>query len=162
MANKQMSEDDLFGLLDKELDDLKDLPEFKVPHTGVYRFHVTGGMKEINDKPAVVFSHVVKETIELADSSIPEEERSKPEDKFDLAFILVDNSGNKSEIAEGRMKEYLKPFAAHFGTSNVKSLLQGPLKEGVNITATCVRTVKKDRSSGEDRINAVVKDITID
>jgi len=150
---------DMLDLLDKSIDDLADLPEFKVPATGVYKLHVTATTKAINDKPAVATSFTVREVVELEDSSIPEEERAKAGDKFDMPFILKDKDGADSEVAWGRLKEFLKPFEAHFGEKNLKVLITGPLAQGVDITA---KVVKKQRKDDKEKFGAQVSDITID
>lgn len=164
MANsKQMSNDDLFNLLDKEIDDLKDLPSFKSPFTGVYKLHVQAEPKEINEKPALVFNFTVREIVELADNAIPEEERSKAGDKFNVACVLKDNEGNDSEMGWGKVKEFAKPFQAHYGISNLRKIIEGPLTEGVDITATVKRVLRKKKDKSEDdQWDARVEDITID
>lgn len=162
---KPLSAEQLMSLLDTEIADLADLPEFKVPDTGVYRFHVTGQAKSINNKPAVVLTHEVLELMEIADDSIPEEERAKAGDKFDVAFILIDNEGKKSEIAEGRMKNYFKPLSEHFGITNNKALLTGPLKDGVTLTAKCTkkaRKLKEGESEDDQKYDAMISEITVD
>jgi len=156
MATTEMNFDDI---LDQSIDDLADLPEFKVPDTGIYKLRVTGGTKAINNKPAVTTSFVVREIVELADSSIPEEQRAKAGDKFDIAYILKDEDGNKSEIAEGRMKEFLAPFHAHYGEKSIRAIIEGPLTEGVDITA---QVVKKARKNDPEKFDARISDVTID
>lgn len=149
---------DLFDLLDKSIDDLADLPAFKVPDTGVYMLHVTADMKEINKKPAVTFSHKIRGIVELAED-IPEAERAKPDDKFDVAFILKDDNGADNEMGWGRLKEYLKPFEAYYGEKNIKTLLMGPLKDGVDITA---KVVKVERKREKGVFDARVSDIIVE
>lgn len=151
--------DAMFDILDQSIDDLADLPEFKVPDTGMYRLAVTAEPKPINDKPAVVAKFRVINLIELADDSIPEEERAKENDKFDIPFILRDKEGNKSEIAEGRMKEFLAPFSAHFEEKNNKALIMNHLNSEVIITA---KITKKQRKDDADKYSAQVSDIVIE
>jgi hypothetical protein len=164
MANsKQMSADDLFNLLDKEIDDIKDLPSFKSPFTGMYKLHVKAEPKPINDKPALVFNFTVRELIELADNTIPEEERSKAGDKFNVTCVLKDDEGNDSEMGWGKVKEFAKPFQAHFSISNLRAVIQGPLTEGVDITALVKRVLRKKKTKDEDdQWDARVENITID
>lgn len=150
---------DIFDLLDKEIDDLADLPEFKAPDTGIYKLSVTCATKPINEKPAVVTSFTVREVVELADSSIEEKDRAKAGDKFDVAFILKDKEGNDSEIAWGRMKEFVLPFKEHFGLTNLKEVIQKLGDESVDITA---KVTKKERKSEKGVFDARVSDITID
>ena len=156
MADKNF---DFDSLLDKSIDDIADLPEFKVPDTGVYKLSVGVETKPINDKPAVVCKFTIRELVELADSSIPEANRAKPGDKFDNAFILKDNSGSDSEVAWGRLKEFVKPFEAHFGTNNLREIIGKLSSETVDITAT---VVKKERKDDKEKFSATVKDISVD
>lgn len=149
---------DFDSLLDKSIDDLKDLPSFEVPDTGVYKLRVSLEPKAINDKPSIVAHYVVREIVELADSSIPQEQRAKPEDKFDTPFFLQTNEGADSETGWGFLKEFLKPFEVHFGTKNVKELVAN-LANPVDITA---KVVKKQRKDDKEKFQANVSDITID
>jgi hypothetical protein len=157
MSNQ--NSDDLFDILDKSIDDLKDLPGFKVPDTGMYKLTVTAGMKEINKKAAVTTSYVVREVLELEDSEIPEEDWAKTGDKFDVPFILKNDDGTTNEFAEGRLKEFLAPFHAHFDEKNIKALLKGPLAAGVDITA---KVKKVARKNDDEKFDARISEITID
>lgn len=151
--------DAIENLLDKEIDDLADLPEFKAPHTGIYRLTVTAVPKEIADKAAVEASFVVVDTIELADPTLEDSERSKPGDKFSVAFFLQDNEGKDSELGFGRLKEFVKPFQAHYGTANLKQLILENLKEPTSIVA---KVERKERRKEAGKFDARVSDITVD
>ena len=157
MTNKtEMNFDDI---LDQSIDDLADLPEFKIPFTGMYRLTVTAETKEINKKPAVATHFVVVDLIELADSSIPEEERSKPGDKFDIAYILKDDEGNKNEIGEGSMKKFLLPFHEHFGDKSIRNVIMTHLATPVSITA---KVERRERKKEEGKFDARISDVVID
>lgn len=156
----------LFDLLDKEIDDIKDLPSFAVPDTGVYKLLLSVGVKEINDKPVVEFSYEVREIVELADSTIEEAARAKAGDKFSVATFLKDNDGKDSEIGWGRLKEMAEPFQAHFGISNLKALVQAMMADPIAITAKVVKKQRKAKP-GENKdadpvFDARVSDVTID
>lgn len=152
--------DMLDTLLDRNLDDLADLPEFKTPDTGIYKLTVWAEPKVINDKGAVIAKCTIVELVELADSTIPEEQRSKPGDKFDVAFMLQDNSGEKNDLGEGRLKDFVKPFAAHFGTQNVRAIVAG--MNEANAVAITAQVQKVQRKSDKEKFDARIKDITID
>jgi hypothetical protein len=145
-------------LLDKSIDDLADLPEFKVPETGIYGLSVKLETKEINNKPAVVCKYTVRNVVELADSSIPEEQHAKAGDGFDEAYILKDNDGKDSEIAWGRLKQFLQPFEVHFGEKLISALVKR-LADPVSITA---KVTKKPRKDDKEKFSAQVSDITVD
>lgn len=154
-----MSSIDFDSLLDKSIDDLADLPEFKVPDTGVYKLSVVCDTKEINNKPAVTARLTVREVVELVDSTIPEEQRAKAGDSFDLMFLLKNDAGEDMEISWGRLKEFAQPFQAHFNEGHLGKLLRGPLAQSVDITA---KVVKKQRKDDKEKFDARVSDITID
>lgn len=156
-----MSNFDFDTLLDKSIDDLKDLPEYKVPHTGMYKLSVTMTAKEVNNKPALSADFKVRELVELADSTIPEEDRAKEGDGFNMLYVLKNEEGEDLEISWGRLKELLKPFEAHFGTKNLKELVTQHLSTPVDITAKVTRKERKD-DKGEVRIDARVTDIAVD
>ncbi len=150
---------DFDSLLDKSIDDLADLPEFKVPDTGMYKLDVSCETKEINKKPAVTARFVVRELVELADSTIPEDQRAKPGDSFDLMFLLKNDAGEDMEISWGRLKEFAQPFQKHFNEDHLGKLLKGPLAQPVSITA---KVVKKQRKDDKEKFDARVSDIVID
>jgi hypothetical protein len=150
----------LFDLLDKNIDDLKDLPSFTVPETGIYGLTQTVDVKEINKKPVVEFSYVVRHIVELADSSIEEAARAKAGDKFSIAVFLKDNDGNDSEIGWGRLKEMVQPFQPHFDNEpSLRTMIETHLKEPIDITA---KIVKKARKDDKDKYDARISDVTID
>lgn len=150
----------LDDILDKSIDDLADLPEFKAPHEGVYGLRVSVEMKVINEKPAFIAHFVVNDCKELANAAeVPESEISKAGDKFDIAFIVKDKDGNKNEIAEGFFKKFMAPFHAHYNEKSIKVLITGPLAEGVDITA---KVSRKKRRGEEEKYDPVVDHIVVD
>lgn len=141
-----------FDLLDNDIDDFEDLPEFATPWPGNYKFIVKGEPKKVNDKDSVTLTFELLETIEVEDK-FKEMEPYKPGTKFSILYQL-DN-----EFARGNLKKDLMPFCNHFGTRRPSELLNGPLKEGVTITATCKRRKNKE---DEDKPYAVVSNIVIE
>ncbi len=150
---------DFDALLDKSIDDLADLPEFKVPDTGMYKLTVQASTKIINDKPAVQVDVTVREVVELVDTTIPEADRAKNGDKFNLLFILKNDKGEDMEISWGRLKEFSQPFQTHFNEGHLGKLLSGPLAQPVDITA---KIVKKARKDDKEKFDARISDISID
>lgn len=160
MANKPAtSSEDLFNLLDKELDDIADLPSFKVPATGIYKLGVKMEVKEINDKAATIAKFTVKEIVELVDDSIEEADRAKADDKFDIAFILKDDKGADNEMGWGRLKEFCQPFEAHFGTSNLRKIVSSLCQDEVLITANIKKVARKN---DKEVFDARISNITVD
>lgn len=151
---------DIFDtLLDKSLDDLADLPEFKTPDTGIYKLAVTMEMKEINKKPAIIAKFKVRELVELEDTSIPEGDRSKTGDGFDVPFMLRNEDGTPNELGEGRFKEFCAPFATHFEEKNLRVLVTEKMNSPVDITA---KVKKVARKNDPEKFDARVSDVTVD
>jgi hypothetical protein len=150
---------DLFDLLDKNLDDIADLPSFKVPDTGIYKLTLGMEVKEINDKPSVIAKLTVRELVELADSSVPENERAKAGDKFDIPHILKYKDGNDSEIGWGRLKELVTPFEELAGTKNLKAIVKYLSENPVDITA---KIKKVERKNDKGVFDGRIDNITID
>lgn len=150
---------DMFDMLDKSIDDLADLPSFKVPDTGIYKLGVTVEVKEINNKPSVIAHCRVDELVELEDETIAENERARNGDKFDVAFILKDTDGNDNEMGWGRLKEFCKPFENHFGEKNLRTLLTQHLGSEVLVSA---KVKKQARKSEPDKFDARISNIVIE
>lgn len=126
--------DDLFAA---DLDDIADLPSFATPPKGSYIGRVTTDVKEINNKGAVEATFEVVETVELEN---PETDVAPAVGtKFSTAFML----GNA--ISEGKLKQFLAPFAAHFDTTNVGQLVRDEIKE------VTIAFVLKHRVDKEDK-----------
>ena len=152
MSNIDLSQfDDVF---DKQIEDLKELPSFVPPPTGTYNLAISVGFKAINDKPAVEVRAIVRELVEQEDET---ETPAKPGDEFNYAFILVTKEGKRNETAEGFMREFLSYFTEFAGTSNVKELIDGRIKD-VECTAFVKRKVNKQDS---DRWDVNIKDVVI-
>ena len=142
------------ALFDRQLEELAELPSYVPPPTGTYNLRLSVAFKEINRKPAVEVSAVVLDTVELADAT---EQRVKNGSEFSYAFILLDKEGKPNETAEGFMREFLAYFTTYAGTTNVKTLVSGAIKD-VECTAFVKR--KQDKNDA-DRWNVTIKDIVI-
>lgn len=137
--------DDLFA---SSLDDLADLPSFEVPSKGAYIGTVATAVKEVNKKPAIEVTYTILETVELenADDKVP-----APGTKFSTAFILG------TSTAEGFLKQFLLPFAEHFGTKNPGELVRDLIQD-VQIAFTLGHRADKE---DKEKIYAQVKNITV-
>jgi len=140
------SVDDLFS---SSLDDLADLPSFETPPAGSYILDVTTDVKEINDKQAVEASFVVVETVELKD---PAANPVAVGTKFSTAFML------NNEFGVGKLKDFLKPFAAHFDNNSIGELVRDEIKD---IRIACTVTNRKDKED-PDKIYGGVKNVIIE
>lgn len=135
-------------LLSADLDDLADLPSFETPPAGAYILEVTMDVKPVNGKDAVEASIVVVETTELADKEATPVVAGT---KFSQLFML-DN-----EYGVGNLKKFLKPFAAHFGTSKIGELVRDHIK-GVTISAIVKN--RKDKND-PDKVYGSLTEITV-
>lgn len=143
----QISALDSASLLNTDLADLVDLPDFKVPNNGYYKLSLECEVKEVNGADAVTVYYTVLETLELAD---PAAEPAKVGDQFSDLFSL----GN--EFGVGKLKKFLQPFSVAFGTSNIGALIEQ--LQGVQVFAT-VRQ-RKDKKD-ETKVYAIVEGITV-
>lgn len=147
----------LEDLFDADLEDIADLAGFETPPAGAYILKVSTETKEINDKPSVVANFEVIETVELKEkdeSSKKYRPPVQPGTMFSTAFIL----GNA--VAEGRLKQFLAPFAEHFGIKGKGSigvLVRDTIKDVV-VAATVTNKASKD---DEDVIYAGIKNIQV-
>lgn len=133
----------LDSLLDEQLDDLADLPEFKAFPPGAHRCTVKIELKEVNKHPSFEMKLIAIETVELASSdSVPLEKGAETSTLF-----MRDN-----EIGQGKFKDLMKPLATHLGTSGLRALV-----EFVNQTEFLVVTkVRKDKDDKEKLYTDVV------
>lgn len=102
------------AILDADLDDLQDLPEFKNFPVGVHAATLRILKKVVNNKSAIEFNFVARETIELAK---PEDEPVKAGDSCSCLYFL-DN-----EFGQGALKKDIKPIAAYMGTSKLGEII---------------------------------------
>jgi hypothetical protein len=136
-----MSNDKVASLLDSNLDDLADLPEFKVPPAGAYNATILSiEEKEIGSHPAVEMKFKLLETLELASPTDAPVENGT---ECGVAFML-DN-----EFGVGALKAALKPLATAFGTSTSRETMAAAKGASIMLV-TKVRQGKKGTDS-EDK-----------
>jgi len=136
----------LTSLLGASLDDLPDVPAFVTWPDGAYRCSVSLDLKEINDQPVAEAVYTLKEVLELANSG---DTPPLPGATNNEAFFL-----NK-EIGQGKLKEFLLPFASHFGEPNVQALID--LIKNIEIDV-----VNKARKDKEDKTRRYFTSIAIE
>lgn len=124
------------SLLDSTLDDLNDLPEYKVFPPGAHRCTIAWEEKEINKHPAIELRLTAIATEELAD---PTETPLSEGDESSVAFML-DN-----EFGVGNFKAVLKPLAAHFGLEGATNREIVEASQGAEVlVVTKLRADKND------------------
>ena len=124
-----MSDANIDSLLAMSLDDLPDLPEFKVYPAGAHRVTMKFEKKQIGTHPAVEAKFTMIATEELTDPA-----KDQPVDagtESSVAYML-DN-----EFGLGNFKELMKPLAAHFGLSSIPEIMEAAANlEVVIVTKT--------------------------
>lgn len=129
--------DNISSLLDANLDDLADLPEFVVPPAGAYNATILSiEEKKIGDHQAVEMKFKLQETLELASAT---DAPVAPGTECAVAFML-DN-----EFGIGGMKAALAPLKAALGTNTARETMEAA--KGCSIMlVTKVRSGKGDNS----------------
>lgn len=129
--------DNTASLLDSNLDDLADLPEFVVPPAGAYNTTIQGiEEKKIGDHPAVEVKLRFDATLELAS---PSDAPIKEGTESSISFML-DN-----EFGVGGMKAFLKPLQVALGTNTPRETMAAA--KGMQVmVVTKVRSGKGDNA----------------
>lgn len=108
--------DILNSLLDANLDDLADLPEFQVFPAGAHKVVISFESKEVNKHPCIEAKFKLLETLETSDPT--------------AAPMAVGTEGSclymmDNEFGMGNFKKTIKPFAAHLGVSSIRDAIEG-------------------------------------
>ena len=130
-----MSNANLDALLDMSLDDLADLPEFKVFPAGAHKCTMELTSKEINGTPAIELKLKLIETIELAD---PSEQAMAEGTESSVAFML------NNELGQGKFKAIAKILAGHFGCSTVAEVIEQ--SKGAEVLAVTKTRQNKEKT----------------
>ena len=148
------------SILDRELDDIEDLPGFVVPANGEYILNVKTEFKEVNKKSAVEIGY---EMVECVKKDNDADADSKPGDKFSQLFFLSGDGKDPEKDAEmlklslGKMKELVSQVAEQTGNGNLGSLLRDTLSNAV-VTATVKRRQDKE---DKEKFYATVKNLRL-
>lgn len=119
---------ELSSLLDIELNQLADMPEFKVLPPGAHRVVLKFESKKINDNPAVEVKLTLLETLELANAT------DTPCDVGTECAVMYTLN---NEFGQGKFKELMKPLCAHHGITNLaKAVEASQSMEVVVVTKT--------------------------
>jgi hypothetical protein len=135
-GNTMNDQTNIDSLLDSTLDDLADLPEFKVFPAGAYNATITLEVKKMGENLGVEMKVLNQETVELSD---PTEEAPKPTATTSVSFML------NNEYGQGALKNVLKSLAQGLGlpegTSN-REIME--LSKGT--ACLVVLTTRKDKN----------------
>jgi hypothetical protein len=136
-AKKEFKAASMDDLLDMNLDDLADMPEFLVPPAGAYLATIVGIVKkDINKHPAFEATFRITDVVELAD---PTDTPPAPGTETSTAFMM-DN-----ELGQGSFKEFIKPIAQQLNMSKVSEVVEAA--KGLQIMLVTVVRHKKDDKS---------------
>jgi hypothetical protein len=108
--------DALDDILDGNLDDLSDVPEFKPFPNGAHKVTIHFERKEVNKHPCVEVKMKALETLELND---PEKDQPLEKGAEGSVLYMLDN-----DIGQGKFKELMKPFAAHYEKTKLSELMK--------------------------------------
>jgi len=131
-----MSNENL-NLLDETLDDLEDLPEFKVFPNGAHRVIISLENKDINDVPYRVINMRAVETVELADSS------DEPLNLGDIGSVMFNRT---NEFGRGAFKKVAQVLGAHHGLKNIQEIMEA--SEGLE----CLVVTKQKKGKNSDAV----------
>lgn len=123
-------------LLDANIEDLADLPEFAVLPDGHLKGIIKWEQKEVNSKPAIELKVTVTEVIELSD---PTAEVPDSGLEGNVLFML-DN-----EYGQGKLKAILKPLAAVAGGGSMREVMEA--SQGMEIEFISKHSTKKNDPS---------------
>lgn len=140
--------DDIEGLLDRNLDDIADLPEFKTFPAGIHKSTLKWARKDIEKTvdgvkkkvPHMELTLTAVETLELADQAdaadIP-----KAGDKCSTAYDLT------NEFAMGALKKAVATLKQHLGVATIGEVIRG--SDGFTVAA--VTKVRKDKNDKDKK-----------
>ena len=131
------------SILGVTLDDLPDLPEFKVYPAGAHRVAIKFEKKQIGDHPSVELKLTMVETVELKDPAVDQPVEAGTESS--VAFML-DN-----EFGLGKLKEIMKPLAEHFGTGNLLQIIE----EATGTECLVVTKVRQNKEKTQNYLDIV-------
>lgn len=155
---------DTFDILDQQVEDLSDLPEFKPWPAGTYLIDLTTEIDEVEQTlengnkvkrqvPKLVNNF--KEVIELDN---PDDEAPGEKAKFFISTYLVKKDGTRNEFGEGQLKMYLvalKDMYPDAGTN--RELITAA--DGTQLAITVKVRKRKDQDGNmreENQVLAVV------
>lgn len=147
--------DDIEALLDKNLDDIDDLPEFKTFPAGIHKCNIKWARKDIEKTvdgskkkvPHMELTLTAIETLELADQA-DQDKLPKVGDKCSTAYDLT------NEFALGALKKAVKSLAEATG----KQKLMEIIRETDGFEVAAVTKVRKDKND-KDKFYLQIEDL---
>lgn len=143
MSTQTQDFSDIDGLLDSTLDDLADMPEFKPFPAGAHRATISFDQKKVGEISSIELSIEGIETVELSNA---DDTPIAPKDSTSVLYMLKKKDGTNNELAQGQLKNILKPLQAHFGTSSSRETMEQS-KGAEVLLVTKIRTDKRDKDN---------------
>jgi len=135
----------LNNLLDANLDDLADLPEFGTYPAGSHKVTIKFETKEVNGHPCVELQMVAIETEELSN---PADTPLKPGQQGSVLYML-DN-----EFGQGALKKTIAPLAAATGQSQLRAVMEAA--NGMEVTVITKVRQNKDKTQSYTDVSKVI------
>lgn len=136
----------LNNLLDANLDDLADLPEFGTYPPGTHKVTIKFEEKEVNNHPCVELQMVAIETEELANPGV--DQPLTPGAQGSVLYML-DN-----EFGQGNLKKTIKPLAAMLGVSSLRAVIEGA--NGMEVSVVTKVRQNKDKTQSYTDVAKVI------
>jgi len=130
-----MSEVNVDSLLDGNLDDLADLPEFKAFPNGAHRVTIKFEQKKIKDHPCIEMGMKLISTEEMSD---PAETPLQPGAETSVLYML-DN-----EIGQGKFKDVIKQLQVSTGPMTNRETLAAA--QGMEVLVTTKVRYSEDKT----------------
>jgi len=138
--------DMLNSLLDANLDDLADLPEFGTYPAGEHKVTIKFEEKTVNNHPCIELQMVAIETEELAN---PNEDAPLTPGAQGSVLYMLDN-----EFGQGKLKQVIKPLAVSMGVSSLRQVVEGAA--GMEVTVVTKVRQNKDKTQSYTDVSKII------
>jgi hypothetical protein len=133
------------SLLDAQLDDLADLPEFGTYPAGTHKVSIKWESKTVNNHPCIELQMRAIETVELAN---PTDAPLSAGSEGSVLFML-DN-----EFGQGALKALMKPLAAETGQGSISGIIEAT--NGMEVTVVTNVRQNKDKSQSYTNVKKIL------
>lgn len=132
-------------LLDANLDDLADLPEFGTYPAGTHKVIINWSSKKINDNNAVELAMKAVETIELAN---PADTPLAPGAEGSVLFML------NNEFGQGALKALMKVLAPVVGQGTISGIMEA--SNGMEVVVVTKVRQNKDKTQSYTDVKKIL------
>ncbi|HEX9502991.1 MAG TPA: hypothetical protein VF974_01550 [Patescibacteria group bacterium] len=136
----------LVSVIARDLDDIPDLPDYKVPKPGVYKLLVQKvEQREINKKTALVVEYSVVDIIQVNETTDENDPNVIPGNMFSEAFWFNDQERIENTLSV--LKKKYSGLAEACGTKNLLDILNK--MEGMQVRAIVTNRLDPDGKQDE-------------